>query len=71
MQADSVPLDIVFILFCAVLVILMQLGFALLEAGLLPSKHTVSIIFKNFADFGVSFIAFFLFGYWILKGRNK
>ncbi|NEN90094.1 MAG: hypothetical protein F6K48_14715 [Okeania sp. SIO3H1] len=70
MQADTAPLDIVFILFCAVLVILMQLGFALLEAGLLPSKHTVSIIFKNFADFGASFIAFFFFGYWILKGLN-
>ncbi|NET26327.1 ammonium transporter [Okeania sp. SIO1I7] len=71
MQADPVPLDIIFILFCAILVILMQLGFALLEAGLLPAKHTVSIIFKNFADFGASFIAFFFFGYWILKGFDN
>jgi len=68
---QTVPIDIVFTIFCAILVILMQLGFALLEAGLLPSKHTVSIIFKNFADFGVSFIAFFLFGYWILKGLDN
>ena len=65
---DFVPIDIVFTIFCAILVILMQLGFALLEAGLLPAKHTVSIIFKNFADFCASFIAFFFFGYWILKG---
>ncbi len=67
---QPVPIDIVFVIFCTILVILMQLGFALLEAGLLPSKHTVSIIFKNFADFGASFIAFFFFGYWILKGFN-
>ncbi|MEB3341053.1 hypothetical protein [Okeania sp.] len=68
--ANTVPIDIIFTIFCAILVILMQLGFALLEAGLLPSKHTVSIIFKNFADFGVSFLTFFFFGYWILKGFN-
>ncbi|NET78419.1 hypothetical protein D5R40_00035 [Okeania hirsuta] len=68
---QTAPIDIVFTIFCAILVILMQLGFALLEAGLLPSKHTVSIIFKNFADFGVSFIAFFFFGYWILKGFDN
>lgn len=61
-------MTVFFILFCAILVILMQLGFALLEAGLLSSKHTISIIFKNFADFGVGFIAFFSIGYWILNG---
>ena len=61
-------MNVIFILFCSILVILMQLGFALLESGMLQSKHAVSIIFKNFADFTLGFLAFFFVGYWIFKG---
>ena len=43
-------LDNVFLLFCAVLVLMMQPGFALLEAGLNPAKNTVHVTFKNMID---------------------
>lgn len=61
-------MQVLFILFCTVLVISMQLGFALLESGTVPSKNAVSVIFKNYADFALGFLCFFLFGYLILQG---
>lgn len=48
---------------CAVLVIFMQAGFALVETGLNASKNAVNIMFKNFMDFCVGALLFFLIGY--------
>ena len=39
-----------FMMVCAVLVILMQPGFALREVGLNAKKNTVNILFKNVMD---------------------
>jgi Amt family ammonium transporter len=51
---------------CAVLVIFMQAGFALVETGLNSSKNAVNIMFKNYMDFVVGAILFFLVGYGIM-----
>lgn len=56
----------VILFFCAVLVIFMQAGFAMLEAGLNPSKHVVNILCKNVIDFSLGVLLFFVVGYAIM-----
>lgn len=51
---------------CAVLVIFMQAGFAMLEVGLNAAKNTVNILAKNVLDLGVGVILFLLVGYGIM-----
>jgi Amt family ammonium transporter len=56
----------VVLFFCAVLVIFMQAGFAMLEAGMNPSKHVVNILCKNVIDFSLGVLLFFTIGYAIM-----
>ena len=51
---------------CAVLVIFMQGGFALVEAGLNSAKNTVNILFKNLMDFSLGVPLFLLFGFGLM-----
>ncbi len=63
-------LDNVWILIAAVLVIFMQAGFALVEAGLTRGKNVANIFMKNLVDFSVGAILFFAVGYAIAFGGN-
>ena len=63
-------LDNVFVLVAAVLVIFMQAGFALLEAGLTRAKSVANIMMKNMMDFSAGAIAFFAVGYAIAFGSG-
>ncbi|MBM3638162.1 MAG: ammonium transporter [Actinobacteria bacterium] len=47
----------------AMLVIFMQTGFALVEAGFCRAKHAAHVVSTNFAIFGLGFIAFFFVGF--------
>ena len=51
---------------CAVLVLFMQAGFAMLEVGLNASKNTVNILFKNVMDLSIGIILFLFIGYGIM-----
>jgi len=64
-------LDNVFVLLSAVLVIFMQAGFALLEAGLTRAKSVANIMLKNLMDFCAGAIAFFAIGYAIAFGDGN
>lgn len=55
-----------FMMVCAVLVILMQPGFALLEVGLNAKKNTVNILFKNVMDLSVGVLLYFFIGWGIM-----
>jgi Amt family ammonium transporter len=59
-------LESLFLLFFAVLVALMQPGFALLEAGLHSAKNVVNIFMKNIADFAVAGLAFWAIGFGLM-----
>jgi Amt family ammonium transporter len=59
-------LDNITLLICAVLVLFMQAGFAMLEAGLNPAKHTVNILCKNLMDVAVGVLIFFFVGYGLM-----
>jgi Amt family ammonium transporter len=61
-------LDNVWILVAAVLVIFMQAGFALVEAGLTRAKNVANIFMKNLMDFCVGALLFFAVGYAIAFG---
>ncbi|MDY7005185.1 MAG: ammonium transporter [Cyanobacteriota bacterium] len=51
------------VLVAGILVLMMQLGFAMLEAGFSAAKNTVNVLFKNVADACVGIIVYFAFGY--------
>lgn len=48
---------------CAVLVLFMQAGFAMLEVGLNAAKNTVNILFKNVMDLSIGVLLFLFIGY--------
>jgi len=58
------------LLVCAGLVFLMQPGFMCLESGLTRSKNSINVAVKNLADFGISLILFWSFGYGLMFGAS-
>jgi Amt family ammonium transporter len=64
----QVLLDNVWILVAAILVIFMQAGFALVEAGMTRAKNVSNIMMKNLMDFCVGALVFFAVGYAIAYG---
>jgi len=48
--------DILWVLFSAVLVALMQPGFTALEAGSTRAKNSISTAIKNLSDFLIAFL---------------
>ena len=69
-EGVKATLDNVWILVAAVLVIFMQAGFALVEAGLTRAKNVANIFMKNLMDFCVGALLFFSVGYAIAYGGS-
>lgn len=63
--------DIIWILTCSALVLVMQAGFCCLESGMVRSKNSINVAMKNFADFCVSSIVFWVFGFAIMFGASN
>jgi len=59
------PMDASWVLTCATLVFLMQLGFAQLEAGLVQTKNVIATYMKNLIDFVLGALSALFFGYGI------
>lgn len=53
-------------LLCAVLVLFMQAGFALVEVGLNSQKNAINILFKNLMDLCLGVVLFVVFGYGLM-----
>jgi Amt family ammonium transporter len=53
------------------LVFFMQLGFALLGAGLIRSKNTVNYFTKSYMDFCIGGLAYWAFGFGLMFGGSK
>ena len=60
---NAYAIDNFFLFICAVLVLFMQAGFALLESGLNSAKNTVNILFKNIIDLSAGALLFYVVGY--------
>lgn len=59
-------LDNITLFVCAVLVMFMQAGFAMVEVGLNPAKHTVNILFKNLMDLAIGVLLYYFIGYGLM-----
>ncbi len=70
-EAVKVDLDNAYVLISAVLVIFMQAGFALVEAGMTRAKSVANIMMKNLMDFMVGVLAFFCVGYAFAFGAGN
>jgi len=57
-----------FILICAVLVIFMNAGFAMVEAGMCRQKNAVNILLKNLIVFALAASAYWLIGFSLMYG---
>lgn len=66
----TVSIDTIWILVAAVLVMFMQPGFALVEAGFTRSKNTANILMKNLMDFSIGSLIFWLLGYTLMYGED-
>jgi Amt family ammonium transporter len=66
----TVSIDTMWILVAAVLVMFMQPGFALVEAGFTRSKNTVNILMKNLIDFAIGSLVFWIIGYTLMYGED-
>ncbi|MGC1481057.1 MAG: ammonium transporter [Chthoniobacterales bacterium] len=64
------PIDQLWILASATLVMTMQIGFCMLEAGLVRSKNSINVAIKNLIDFCVAAILFWACGYAIMFGLS-
>jgi Amt family ammonium transporter len=64
----EIAMDNSWLVLTAVLILFMQAGFTMLEAGSVSSDSTVNILFKNLADTCISAIAFWLVGYGFAYG---
>ncbi|MCF7873192.1 MAG: ammonium transporter [Candidatus Omnitrophica bacterium] len=69
--ALSIGVDTLWVLVAAFLVFFMQAGFGMVEAGFIRSKNTCNILTKNFLDFCMASLGFFLFGYAIMFGKGN
>jgi Amt family ammonium transporter len=64
-------LDTVWVLIAAFLVFFMQAGFGMVEAGFIRAKNTCNILTKNFLDFCMASLGFFLVGYAVMFGDGN
>ncbi len=71
LQISAVGLDTLWVLLAAFLVFFMQAGFGMVEAGFIRAKNTCNILTKNFLDFSMASIGFFMFGYAIMFGDGN
>lgn len=67
---NGTALTFVWLMVAASMVFLMQAGFVLIEAGFTRSKNLVNVFTKNFMDFCIGSIAYFVFGYAIMYGTS-
>ncbi|GGG75420.1 ammonium transporter [Paenibacillus radicis (ex Gao et al. 2016)] len=63
-------LDTIWVVLTAAMILLMEGGFALLEAGFVRQKNAVSIIMKVFVDIAFGALVFYLVGFGIMYGKD-
>lgn len=63
-------LNIVWMILAGALVFVMQAGFALVELGFARAKNSINIVMKNFLDFCIASLVFFLVGFGLMFGES-
>ena len=68
---QKIAIDTIWVMLAAFLVFFMNLGFGLVESGFCRAKNCVNILFKNFAVFAASSIAFLALGFGLMFGDGN
>lgn len=63
-------INIVWVFLGAVMVMLMQAGFAILEAGLTRQKNCNNVLMKNIMDFSIGSLIFLVVGFGLMFGNS-
>jgi Amt family ammonium transporter len=71
MEAVSFAVDQVWLVVAGILVMFMQAGFALVEAGFTQAKNAGNIIMKNVMDFSVGSIVYWAVGFGLAYGGSS
>ncbi len=66
----SKGLDTIWVVLTAAMILLMEGGFALLEAGFVRQKNAVSIIMKVFVDITFGALIFYFIGFGLMYGKD-
>jgi Amt family ammonium transporter len=69
--ASARGLDTLWVLVAAFLVFFMQAGFGMVEAGFIRAKNACNILMKNFLDYCIASVMFFLVGYALMFGEGN
>ncbi len=67
----DVSINNVWLLVATFLVMFMQPGFAMVEAGFTRAKNTGNILMKNFMDYAIGSVSYWLIGYSIMYGTGN
>jgi Amt family ammonium transporter len=70
MEELSISINNIWVLVATFLVMFMQPGFAMVEAGFTRSKNTANILTKNLVDFSVGAILYWTIGYTLMYGES-
>ena len=66
----QIGLDNMWLLIAGFLVMFMQPGFALVEAGFTRSKNTANILMKNLMDFAIGSLLYWTIGFTLMYGDS-
>ncbi len=67
---EYISIDTLWVLVAAVLVMLMQAGFAMVESGFARGKNSINILMKNLIDFSMGTLIFYVVGYTLMFGSD-
>lgn len=69
-EDPGAPVDYVWVLIAGFLVMFMQPGFAMVEAGFSRAKNVTNVLMKNLVDYSVGSLAFFAVGFALMMGTS-
>ena len=67
---ELIFLNTVWVVIAAAMVLLMEGGFSLLEAGFVRTKNAVNVTMKIFVDLTIGALAFWLIGFGVMYGED-
>lgn len=70
LQGLQIGIDNMWLLIAAFMVMFMQPGFAMVEAGFTRGKNTANILMKNLMDFSIGSILYWIIGFTIMYGDS-
>lgn len=70
MEELTISINNIWVLVATFLVMFMQAGFAMVEAGFSRTKNTANILTKNLMDYAIGTILFWIIGYTLMYGDS-